>query len=71
MSIEQEIQSKIAEVDLHRGKSLDWLEKEIRTALKAGRITIRFSAWHYLSDPSLCPDNFYKDDTTRSPANLP
>lgn len=70
MSIEQEIQSKIAEVDLHRGKSPDWLEKEIRKALKAGRMTIRFGAWHYLFDPSLCPDNFYENDTTRSPANL-
>lgn len=64
MSIDQEIQSKIAEVDLHRGKSPDWLEKEIRKALKVGRMTLRF-------DPSLCPDNFYKDDIARSPANLP
>lgn len=70
MSIEQEIQSKIAKVDLYRGKSLSWLETEISKALANSRITIRFGMWHYTADPSLCPDNLYKDDTTRSPQNL-
>lgn len=46
-------------------------EMEIRRVLKVGRMQIKIETLQFLFDPELCPDNFYKYDTTRSPANLP
>ena len=76
MSIEQEIQSKIVEVDFHNKSGIidlvsewAWDEFHPKRGLKMNLISIGpdFAEWN----TSNCPDNFYENDTTRSPANLP